>query len=77
VGQESEITPTAFVVWPPQFTGGNKAHGVLAGNSIVKMAGSVREEVGCGAPLTCGEGPRLYTELPVALLGPCVGFPFA
>ena len=27
-----------------------------------------------GDPLTCGEGPRLSTELPHRELGPCEGF---
>jgi hypothetical protein len=35
---------TAFVSWPPPCTGGNEAHGVSAGSSIVETAGSVREE---------------------------------
>ena len=62
-----EITPTAFVVWPPPCTGGNKARGVSAGSLIVKMAGSIRERLAerhIGDPLTRGEGPRLSTELP-------------
>ena len=40
-----EITPTAFVVWLPPCTGGNKAHGVLARSLIVKTAGSIRERL--------------------------------
>jgi hypothetical protein len=35
---------TAFVSRPPLYTGGNEAHDVLAGSSIVEMAGIVREE---------------------------------
>ena len=72
-----EITPTAFVVWPPPCTRGNKAHGVSAGSLIVKTAVSIRERLAgrhVGDPLTRGEGPRLSTELPDRELGPCEGF---
>ena len=68
-----EITPTAFVVWPPPCTGGNKARGVSAGSLIVKTAGSIRERFAgrhVGDPLARGEGPRLSTELPDQELGP-------
>ena len=72
-----EITPTAFVVWPPPCTEGNKARGVLARSLIVKMAGSIQERlVGRHVrdPLMRGEGPRLSTELPDREFGPCEGF---
>ena len=72
-----EITPTAFVVWPPPCTGGNKARGVSAESLIVKTAGSIRERLAgrhIGDPLACGEGPRLSTELPDRELGPYEGF---
>ena len=72
-----EITPTAFVVWPPPCTGGNKARGISAGSLIVKTAGSIRERLAerhIGDPLARGEGPRLSTELPDRELGPCEGF---
>jgi hypothetical protein len=39
------------------------------------MAGSIQEEAGSKAPLVCGEGLRLSTELPIPVLGPLVGFP--
>ena len=68
-----EITPTAFVVWPPPCTGGNKARGVLAGSLIVKTAGSIRERLAgrhVRDPLARGECPRLSTELPDQELGP-------
>ena len=71
-----EITPTMFMVWPPPCTGGNKAHGVLAGTLIVKTAGSIRERLArrhVGDPLARGEGPRLSTELPDQELVPCEG----
>jgi hypothetical protein len=54
-GREScETTPTAFVVWPPPYTGGNEACAVLTESSIVKTVASVREEASSGAPLACG-----------------------
>ena len=72
-----EITPTAFVVWPPPCTRGNKARGVLAGSLIVKKAGSIQEWIArrhVGDPLGRGEGPGLFMELPDWELGPCEGF---
>ena len=72
-----EITPTAFVVWPPPCTKGNKASGGSTGSLIVKMAGSIRERLAerlIEDPLACGEGPRLSMELPDQELGPCEGF---
>ena len=62
-----EITPTAFVVWPPPCTGGNKARGVSAGSLIVKTAGSIRERLAgrhIRDPLAHGESLRLSMELP-------------
>jgi hypothetical protein len=56
-------------------TEGNKACDVLVGSLILKMVGSVREEAESGAPLACGEGSRLSTELQDQVLGPRVGFP--
>ena len=71
-----EIIPTAFVVWPPPCTEGNKARGGSAGSLIVKMVGSIQESLAgrhVGEPLVRGEGPRLSTELPDRELGPCEG----
>ena len=71
-----EITSNMFVVWPPPFTGGNKACDILAESLIVKTAGSIRERLAgrhVGDPLACGEGPRLSTELPDRELGLCKG----
>ena len=39
-----EITPTAFVVWPPPCTEGNKARDGLARSLILKRAGSGSRE---------------------------------
>ena len=72
-----KITPTAFVVWPPPCTGGNKARGVSAGSLIVKTAESIQERLArryIRDPLAHGEGPRLSTELPDRELSPCEGF---
>jgi hypothetical protein len=62
-------------VWLPPCTGGNEAHDVLDGSSIVKMVESVLEGARSGAPLACGEVPRLSIELLDWVLGPRVGFP--
>jgi hypothetical protein len=48
---------------PPLCAGGNEAHDVSAGSSIVKTVGSVREEAESRPPLARGEGPRLSMEL--------------
>ena len=72
-----EITPTAFVVWPPPCIKGNKARGGLPGSLIVKTTGSIQERLAgrhVGDPLARGEGSRLSTELPDRELGPCEGF---
>ena len=74
--QSCEITPTAFVVWPPPCTRGNKAHDVSVGSLVVKTAGSIWERLAgrhVGDPLAHGEGPRLSTELPDRELGPYEG----
>ena len=64
-----------FVVWPPPYTGGNKAHGVSAGSLIVKTAFQVRlAGRHVGDPLAREEGPRLSTKIPDRELGPCEGF---
>ena len=72
-----EVTPTAFVVWLPPCTGGNKARGILARSLIVKTAGSIQERLAgrhVGDPLARGEGPRLSIELPDRELSSCEGF---
>jgi hypothetical protein len=46
VGRESYETISAvFVIRPPPCTGGNEARGISAESSIVKTAGSIREEL--------------------------------
>ena len=75
--ESCEITLTAFVVWPPPCTGGNKARSVSAGSLIVKTARNIRKRLArrhVEDPLARGEGPRLSTELLDRELGPCEGF---
>jgi hypothetical protein len=66
---------TAFVSRPPPCTGGNEAHDVSVGSSIVETAGSVREEPEAEHHLcvekACGSLRSYSTEV----LGPRVGFP--
>jgi hypothetical protein len=72
-----ETASTVFVVQPPPCTRENEACSVSAGSSIVKTMGSVREEAGSRAPLACGEGLHLSTELLVCGAWPSRGLPFA
>jgi hypothetical protein len=54
---------TAFVSRPPPFTGGNEARGVF-GQKLDSGDGRERPRgAGSRAPLACGEGPWLSTEL--------------
>jgi hypothetical protein len=66
---------TVFVSWPPPCTGGNEAHDVSAGSSIVETTGSVREEPEAEHYLhvekACGSLWSYSTEV----LGPRMGFP--
>ena len=65
------------VVWPPPYTGGNKARSVSARSLIVKTAGSIQERLAgrhVRDSLAPGEGPRLSTELSDRELGPYKGF---
>jgi hypothetical protein len=71
-----ETASTAFVVRPPLCTGGNEARNVLAGSSIANTSGSIRQEARSGAPLACGEDPRLSTELLIHGAWPSCGLPF-
>jgi hypothetical protein len=77
VGKQSrETVSTAFVTRAPPCTGGNEDHNVLAGSSIVNMAGNVREEAGSGTPLARGEGSRISKELLVRGAWPSRWLPF-
>jgi hypothetical protein len=58
------------MVWPPPCTRGNKARGILAGSSIVKIAGSDPEKAVMETHLCVGKARGLSTELPDRELGP-------
>ena len=62
-----------FVVWSPPCTRGNKAHGILAGSSIVKTAGSGPREAISETHLHVGKARGLSAELPDWKIGPCEG----
>jgi hypothetical protein len=64
---------TELVSQSPPCTGGNEAHDVLVGSSIVETVGSIR--AGSGAPLARGEGSWLSTELLHRGALPRVGYP--
>ena len=66
-----EITPTAFVVWPPLCTRGNKARGVSTGSLIVKMAVSIQERLArrhVGDPLARGQARGYPWSYPIGSL---------
>ena len=66
---------TAFVSRPPPCTGGNEAHDVLAGSSIVETAGSVREEPEAEHHLRVEKAYGSLQSYLTEVLGPRVGFP--
>jgi hypothetical protein len=76
VGREScETVTTEFVSRPPPCTRGNETRGIFGWKLVSGDGGERPRGAGSGAPLACGEGPRLSTELPTEVLGPRVGFP--
>jgi hypothetical protein len=76
VGQEScETVTTVFVSRLPPCTGGNEAHGVLAGSSIVETAGSVREEPEAEHHLRVEKARDSLRSYSTEVFGPRVGFP--
>jgi hypothetical protein len=78
VGQEScETVTTAFVSRPPSCTGGNEACSVFSRKLDSRDDGERPRGVEGGAPLACGEGPRLSTELLDRGAWPSRGLPFA
>jgi hypothetical protein len=78
VGRESsETVTTAFVSWPPLCTGGNEARGVFSRKLDSGDGGERLRGAGSGAPLACGEGLRLSTELLDRGAWPSCGLPFA
>jgi hypothetical protein len=66
---------TAFVSRPPPCTGGNEAHSVSAGSSIVETAGSVREEPEAEHHLCVEKARGSLWSYSTKVLGPRVGFP--
>jgi hypothetical protein len=62
-------------VWLPPCIGGNEAHDVSVETSIVKMAGSVQEEAGSGAPLAHEKAHDSLQSYSSVVLGPRVGYP--
>jgi hypothetical protein len=66
---------TEFVSRPPPCTGGNKAHGVSAGSSIVEIAGSVREEPEAEYHLHVDKARDSLRSYSTVVLGPRVGYP--
>lgn len=66
---------TMFVSRPPPCTGGNKAHDVSAGSSIVETAGSVREEPEAEHHLHVEKAHDSLWSYSTEVLGPRIGFP--
>jgi hypothetical protein len=78
VGREScETVTTALVSRPPPCTGGNEARGVFSRKLDSGDGGERPRGAGSGAPLACGEGLRLSTELLDRGAWPSRGLPFA
>jgi hypothetical protein len=65
---------TAFVSRTPSCTGGNEAHDVSAGNSIVETTGSVREEPEGEHHLHVEKACDSLRSYSTKVLGPRVGF---
>jgi hypothetical protein len=55
--------------------GGNEAHGISAGSSIVETAGSVREELEAEHHLRVEKARDSLRSYSTEVLGPHVGFP--
>jgi hypothetical protein len=70
-----ETVTTVFVSRPPPCTGGNEAHGLSAGSSIVKTTGSVREELEAEHHLHVEKARGSLRSYSTVVLGPHVGFP--
>jgi hypothetical protein len=59
---------------PPPCTGGNEARGVLAGSSIVEIAGSVQEEPEAEHHLRVEKAHDSLWSHSIEVLGPRMGF---
>jgi hypothetical protein len=66
---------TEFVSRPPPCTGGNEAHDVSTGSSIVETAVSVREEPKAEHYLRVKKACDSLRSYSTEVLGPRVGFP--
>jgi hypothetical protein len=55
--------------------GGNKAHGVSVGSSIVETARSIREEPKAEHHLRVDKAHDSLWSYSIKVLGPCVGYP--
>jgi hypothetical protein len=66
---------TAFVSRTPPCTGGNEAHDVSVGSSIVETAGSVQEELEAEHHLRVEKARESLRSYSTVVLGPRVGFP--
>jgi hypothetical protein len=66
---------TAFVVQPPPCTRGNESHDILAGSSIVKTMGSVREEPEAEHHLHMEKACGSLQSYSSMVLGSYVGYP--
>jgi hypothetical protein len=64
-----------FVSQPPPCTGGNEAHDVSAGSSLVETTGSVREEPEAKHHLRVEKARCSLRSYSIVVLGPRVGFP--
>jgi hypothetical protein len=65
-----------FVSRPPPCTGGNETHGVFGLKLDSGDGGERPRGAGSGAPLVCGEGSLLSTELVDRGAWPSHGLPF-
>jgi hypothetical protein len=66
-----------FVSQPPSCTGGNEARDIFGRKLDSGDGGERSRGAGTGAPLACGEGPWLSTELLDQGSWPSRGLPFA
>jgi hypothetical protein len=66
---------TEFVSRPPPCTGGNEAHNVLAGSSIVETVGSVREEPEAEHYLRVEKAHNSLWSYSTLVLGARMGYP--
>jgi hypothetical protein len=68
---------TVFVSRSPPCIGGNETRGVFGRKLDTGDGGERPRGAGSGAPLVCGEGPWLSTELLDRGAWPSRGLPFA